>query len=170
SEAEWQACQSPFDMLRYLDGKIGDEAFMGFSVACCRRIWALLTDPRSRAVVDATDAYLKHIMTAEQAAEVCTEWEQAREKGDVEDLVGGNTNDAIESVYGLGYGHASQVASACFECAGYAASRRLQSAGASQADVAVNWKTAAREESLAQCRLLRQMFGYVAVDPAAEHT
>jgi hypothetical protein len=147
-------------MLRHLDGKIKEEAFMRFSVACCRRIWPLLSDPRSRAVVEATEAYLDGQMTAEAAATVLEAWDRAYQHGEVRDLASGTTNAAIESVCGVGFGHAAQVAKACFESAGYAASEPLRAAGASQPDITAAWVAAESAERLAQCQLLRQMFGY----------
>jgi hypothetical protein len=81
TEAEWLACDWPHDMLRHLDGKIDDEAFMRFSVACCRRIWRLITDQRSRKVVEATEVYLAGTMSAETAGQICAEWDRAYQKG-----------------------------------------------------------------------------------------
>jgi hypothetical protein len=160
TESEWQACESPYDMLEHLEGKIDDQAFMQFSVACCRRIWPLITDPRSRAVVDAAEQYLAGTLSATAAGRICAEWDEAyRSDQSIDDLAGGVTNQAIESVYGLGEGHALQVSAACFEAAGYAASEPIRSAGASQSDVTNAWKAAERAEQLAQCDLLRQIFG-----------
>jgi hypothetical protein len=160
TEAEWLASDWPFDMLRHLDGKIDDEAFMRFSVACCRRIWPLITDPRSRAVVEATEAYLAGAMNAEAAGQVCAAWERAYQEGEVEDGAGGSTNEAIESVYGVGSGHAAQVARACFDSAGYAASEPLRAAGAPQPEITGAWRAAELPERRAQCQLLRELFGY----------
>ena len=50
------------------------EPFKVALVACCRRIWPLLSDPRSRAVVEAPEAYLAGEMTAEAAGRVFAEW------------------------------------------------------------------------------------------------
>ena len=160
SEAEWLACEWPFDMLRHLDGKLEDEAYMHFSVACCRRIWPLITDPRSRGVVEATEAYLSGTMTAAAAGRICSKWERAYRDGKVDDLAGGHTNEAIESVYGLGHGHAAQVSMACFESAGYAATEPLGAAGAPQAEITSAWIAAEAAERVAQCQLLRELFGY----------
>lgn len=159
NQAEWLACEFPFDMLRHLDGKIDDE-FMRFSDACCRRIWDLITDKRSRAVIEATEAYLNRTVTDEEAGRICAEWARACEAGEVQDLAGGATNDAIESVYGLGYGHAAQVARAYSEAAGYAASDSLRAADAPLADITAAWKAAERAERLAQCELLRDLFDF----------
>jgi hypothetical protein len=160
TESEWLACDRPFEMLCHLDDKLEGEAFMRFSVDCCRRIWPLIADPRSRAVVEATEAYLAGAMTAEQASRVCGEWVRAYEAGEIEDQAGGSTNEAIESVYGVGHGHAAQVASACAESAGYAASEPLRAVGAPQAEITPVWKAARYAERLGQCQLLRELFGY----------
>jgi hypothetical protein len=160
TEPEWLACDWPFDMLRHLDGKLDDQAFMRFSVLCCRRIWPLLSDSRSRAVVEATGAYLAGQLTAEAAALILEEWDRAYQAGEVNDLAGGSTNEAIESVCGVGFGHAAQVAKACFESAGYAASASVREAGAPQPEITAAWLAAESAERLAQCQLLRQLFGY----------
>jgi hypothetical protein len=161
SKSEWLSCDWPFDLLRHLDGKINDVAFMRFSVACCRRVWPLITDPRSRAVVEATEAYLAGQLTAEAAQPALAEWVRADEAGEVRDLAGGLTNEAIESVCGVGFGHAAQVAKACFESAGYAASQPLRATDAPQPEITAAWLAAERAERLAQCAILREMFLYL---------
>lgn len=161
TETEWMNCEWPSDMLRHLDRKISDEAFMRFSVACCRRIWPLITDARSRAVIDATDGYLNRSVTSEAAASILTEWELAYRRGEVEDLVGGCTNDAIDSVAGLGDGNAMKVAWACSESVGYAASSPLRSTAAPEAEAVAAWRTAELKERVAQCSLIRELFGYI---------
>ena len=161
TEAEWLSCDRPYDMLRHLDGKIADAAFMRFSVACCRRVWPLITDPRSRAVVEATEAYLTGRLTAEAAQPILDEWGRAYEAGEVDDLAGGSTNEAIESVCGVGLGHAAQVSAACFQSAGFAASVPLRVAGTPQSEITAAWRVAEVAERLAQCAMLREMFGYL---------
>jgi hypothetical protein len=73
---------------------------------------------------------------------------------------GGSTNEALESVCGVGFGHAAQVTGACFESAGYAASESLRTSGASQPKITAMWRGAELAERLAQCQLLREFFGY----------
>jgi hypothetical protein len=161
TKSEWNACDQPFAMLCHLDGKVEDEAFMRFSVACCRRIWPLITDPRSRAVIEATDSYLTGSLSGEAVGRVCAKWEKAYRNGEIHDLVGGLINEAIESVFGVGHGHAAQVSMACFRSAGYGASERLREAGAPQADITKAWDVAQSMERLAQCHMLRELFGYL---------
>ena len=51
NEAEWLACTDPLLMLRFVWGKVTERKERLFSAACCRRIWQLLPDERSRRAV-----------------------------------------------------------------------------------------------------------------------
>lgn len=161
TESEWLTCDSIYEMLSHLDGKISDQEFMRFSVECCRRIWPLISDSRSRAAVDATPAFLAGTLTAEDAGAICYEWQKAYEEGEVQDLVGGSTNEAIDSVFGLGYGHALQVSAACFESVASATTAKLSRDGGPQCDLVLAWEAAQRIEIREQCNLLRQLFSYL---------
>jgi hypothetical protein len=161
TESEWLTCDCPYDMISYLYRKLPEEDFMRFSVACCRRIWPLITDTRSRAVVEVTERYLNRaVPAAEAAGQVCAEWVRAYEQGDIHDLAGGSTNEAIESVYGLGDGHALQVSHACFQSVGYAASEAVRKTGVSANEATAAWQHAEKAEKSAQCQLIRDLFAY----------
>jgi hypothetical protein len=59
TEQEWLECANPEPMLRFLrhTGKASERQLRLFSVACCRHIWQLLVDQRSRAAVETSERY-----------------------------------------------------------------------------------------------------------------
>jgi hypothetical protein len=59
TESEWQSCADPEPMrdgLRH-SGMASERKLRLFSAACCRRIWPLLTDERSRRAVELTERF-----------------------------------------------------------------------------------------------------------------
>src|SRR6185312_8493364 len=57
TEADWLACDDPIRMLDALRGRASERKLRLFAVACCRGIWHLLADERSRMAVAAAEEY-----------------------------------------------------------------------------------------------------------------
>src|SRR5262245_51520520 len=57
TETQWITATDPKKLLKYLHAKASERKRGLFAAACCRRVWHLLTDPRSRRAVETAERY-----------------------------------------------------------------------------------------------------------------
>jgi hypothetical protein len=59
TEAEWLTCDDPDGMLQLAGQGMSERKRLLLACACCRRIWPLITDERSRRAVETAERYLE---------------------------------------------------------------------------------------------------------------
>jgi hypothetical protein len=69
TENDWNGCTDPMPMLEFLREKASDRKLRLFACACCRRIWHLLTDERSRQGVEIAEGFAEGAVTVEKLSE-----------------------------------------------------------------------------------------------------
>jgi hypothetical protein len=73
NEQEWLACTDPTLMLDCLQGRVSERKVRLFASACCRLVWYLLQDERSRKAVEFTERHVDVCSIREQRAHVVSE-------------------------------------------------------------------------------------------------
>jgi hypothetical protein len=141
NEAEWLACDDPLPMMEFLSGKASERKLRLFACACCRRIWHLLKDPRSRRAAEVSEQYADGI-----ASEA-----ELREAGIAADAAADDT-----------HGEGAEAADAAADVVN---DFRSAAIAATVADYSCR-----DIEKAAQCALLRDLFGHpfqqVMTDPS----
>jgi hypothetical protein len=69
TEQEWLQATDPDLMLEYLRGKASKRKLRLFAVACCRRVWPLLDDKRSRRAVEVVEHYADGLASTQDLKE-----------------------------------------------------------------------------------------------------
>lgn len=81
-EAGWWVCTDPEAALHFVGRRASERGLRLFGVACCRRVWDRLFDPRSRAAVEQAEAFADGRITRETLAQACREAWEAADPGD----------------------------------------------------------------------------------------
>jgi hypothetical protein len=68
NEPEWLACPEANSLLNALEGRASARKLRLFAAACCRRIWPLFADDRSRAAVEVAERYADGLAGDEERA------------------------------------------------------------------------------------------------------
>src|SRR5262245_5498754 len=68
TEIEWLESSDPRRLLKHLHGKVSTRKRRLFSVACCRRIWKLIEDSRSRSAIEVAERYAERKANGQELA------------------------------------------------------------------------------------------------------
>jgi hypothetical protein len=154
TEAEWLTCEDTSAMLASAQegGLASERKRRLFAVACCRRVWHLMSDARSRAAVDMAERFadgragLIDLVRARVPAVTAAE-RVARNAGWA--AYNAATNRATDESI-------DKACMAAVESQARCARRAARSAGANEAAA---WEAARVAEMRAQADLLRELFG-----------
>lgn len=148
TEAEWEASNSPRGMIyAFMGGGLGDRKLRLFACACCHRIWHLLTDPRSRRAVEASEQYADEIGSLELLLHTHQEAWKAQEIAER-----GEAKQAAMAAY---YGSYPRMNWDTAETTARDAVYALRP----QATPTPEERAVSNSERRAQCDLLRDIFG-----------
>jgi hypothetical protein len=151
TDAEWKQCIDPEPMLEFLRGRASERKLRLFAVACCRRVWDLMTEQTHRDTVEAAERHVDGLMTEEEFEEVMQPvaalWGQRLNATQVQCELSHYMNAAARH---LGTGGGALYA-ADFAARGLACRAGKEGEPAYLASLAA--------EEAAQCNLLRDVFG-----------
>jgi hypothetical protein len=161
TEEQWLACADPGPMLEWLRARSGLRKMALFAVACCRRAWHLLHDPRSQEALRSAESFA----------------DGERSNSDLEAALDGayEAHNAIDNFYAVGWAARRRDAAdavyeavtACYPDGFFGADQfGARQAAHKAARASPDWKA----ERTSQCALLRDIIGNpfqpAPVDPA----
>src|SRR5262245_37363326 len=155
-EQRWLSCSDPQALVDYLrsSGAASDRKARLFAVACCRRIWHLLTDERSRAGVDTRERYDDGVATRDEWFAAASAAGLARDDARAPFRLTPDVDEhAPECATAWAAGAASLAANGNYHASGKLA------ANASACAAGDDWHAGYGSERAAQASLLRCIFG-----------
>ena len=157
TETEWMTCTNPELMVAFLRGKVSDRKLRLFAIACCRNIWDLVDDERSRLAVETSERYVEGLVGRAELARVHTlaktvldeEFEHFEEFCRSEDAF---AHSAARSA-------AADTAAEPFQAYRVASQASTARVLATGSHVLEEMRAAKEAENRFQCNLLRDLFG-----------
>jgi hypothetical protein len=151
NEQEWLACADRTLLLSHLDGHVTERQLRLFAVACCRHVWDLLPDQRSRTAVEVAEGYADRLVDARQQAGVLGQALAAANR---------TTGRAAWAPYWAAKRKITEsVWNACEAALDGSVRQAVSRARATGADLASAWEEARSAGAREQARLLRDILG-----------
>jgi hypothetical protein len=149
TEQEWLACADATLMLNHLGTGVTERKLRLFAVACCRHIWHLLPDERSRTAVAVAEQYADRQASDRQQAGVLKEA-----------IAASTTGRAAWAAYWAAKKNiGASIGNTCVAAVEAGARHAVGAASGSAADPLTVWDVARMAGSREQARLLRDILG-----------
>jgi hypothetical protein len=186
TETEWLNCTDPKAMLEFLRNQTSERKLRLLAVACCRRIWPLIANEQGRHLVEVVERYADGLASDEEldAADREHSFAPPDPSFSHNDAVAAYAHEAVEQTGRHGEAYYAQVRrgrrvrrargaappnSPGWESAAGASDQASATAAALAVDTP-DWLPRRNAERVAQCLLIRDVFGNpfrpVAVNPA----
>ncbi len=158
TEAEWLACIDPTPMLEFVCEDATERKLRLFGVACCKRMWTLLRDERSRTAIEVAERYADGMAGEKELRDA------ARASSDAAGL-GGFAGDDSWGRDAFAAGTEGPARAAAWAATWrHAGSIELSNAAATAA--VPTWELR-KQEFMAQAELLRCIFGSLPFRPVS---
>src|SRR4051812_39685044 len=93
TEQEWLAATDPKAMVEFLRGKVSERKLRLFCCACCRSIWDLITDDRSRSAVRTMERFVDEQASRDEL------WDAEKAAMEAEEALEGNGEGAVSYTF-----------------------------------------------------------------------
>jgi hypothetical protein len=154
TESEWLACEDPRQRLEFLRRKTTDRKLRLFAVACCRRIWHVLSDRRCREAVETGELSADGLVSTEVRSIAFRAACRARRDGGP---IRRHHDEKTSAYFAASFAAAAHPITAAVNCSGYAIQH-------------FEWKNLHSEESAFQRRVLLDLFGNLFLPVAGNPT
>jgi hypothetical protein len=162
-EVEWRKCDNPQAMLKSIRGQASARKLRLVAVACCYRIWSVLTDERARRSVVVAEGFADEVLTRQERAEARKQARSISQTASRRWKAQGFPDSGPCYAANCGYGAAARVSCArAWEAAVHLFSSCTAAAAGSRNDGA-----ARKQEAVVQCALVRDLFDLLVFAPVA---